>query len=211
MKGLLALLLLLFGSFAALAQEGGGPTSQQRDHNQLSGLNNPNSGLGIKGGVNFAEINGSDKNLLGDISRHTSFHAGVFARFGADNFFSFQPELLYSRKGYERSDSTFRFDYLEVPLLAVFNITNNISIQVGPQISAMVSAKEEDEEVNLERYNTLDYGVVGGVEFRISRLSLGGRYNLGFADLIKTDAAGRSVNYDIKPGVLQVYLGIRFL
>lgn len=206
MKKLVTVLCLLLYTFAAFSQEG--PTTQQQDHNLFSGLSGPNSGFGIKGGVNFAEINGSDKGTLGNIDKYTAWHAGLFAQFAASDFFSVQPELLYSRKGYERNDSTFRFDYLELPVLAVFNLTDNISIHLGPQIATMVSAQEEDKEVDLDRFNTFDYGVVGGFEGRISRLRVGARYNLSLADLIKEDKAGRSVNLDIKPGAIQVYIGI---
>ncbi|GAB3194004.1 hypothetical protein ABID22_000370 [Pontibacter aydingkolensis] len=210
MKRLFTVLFMLFYILAAKAQEGGGPTTQQQDHNILSGLSGPNAGFGIKGGVNFAEINGSEKDLLGDISHYTSYHAGVFVQFALSDFFSIQPEALYSRKGYERNDSTFRFDYLDVPVLAVFNLTDNISIHLGPQISSMLFAREDGKETNLDRFNTFDYGVAAGFEGRISRFRLGSRYNLGFADLIKTDKAGRSVTNDIKNGILQVYLGIGF-
>lgn len=208
MKKLFTLLFALLCTLATQAQESGGPTTQQQDHNMLSGLSGPNAGFGVKGGFNFAEINGSDKEVLGDISRYKAWHAGLFLQIALSDFISIQPELLYSRKGYERSDSTFRFDYLEVPVLAVFNLTDNISIHLGPQVASMVSAQEEDKEVNLERYNTFDYGVAAGFEGRISRFRVGGRYALGFADLIKTDKAGRSVSYDIKPAAFQVYIGI---
>lgn len=208
MKKLVTALFLLLYTFAAQAQEGGGPTAQQQDHNLLSGLSGPNSGFGVKGGVNFAEINGSDKELLGNIDRYTTWHAGLFLQFALSDFFSIQPEALYSRRGYERNDSTFRFDYIEVPILAVFNLTDNVSIHLGPQISTMVQAHEEDKEVDLKRYNTFDYGVAAGFEGRISRFRLGARYSLGLADLIKTDKAGRDVNQDIKAGAIEVYLGI---
>lgn len=206
MKKLATLLCLLLWAVVAYPQEG--PTTQPQDHNLFSGLGGPNSGFGIKGGVNFAEVNGSDKNVLGNTEKYTAWHAGLYAQFAVSDFFSLQPELLYSRKGYERNDSTFRFDYLELPVLAVFNLSDNISIHLGPQIAAMVSAQEEDKEVDIERFNTFDYGVAGGFEGRINRFRLGARYSLGLADLIKKDTAGRNVNLDIKPGVLQVYLGL---
>ncbi|WP_299826410.1 porin family protein [uncultured Pontibacter sp.] len=208
MKKCFTILLLTLYTLTADAQLG--PTAQQQDHNLYGGFSGPNAGFGLKGGVNFAEINGSDKAMLGDIDGYTSFHAGIFAQLALSNFFSIQSELLYSRKGYERTDSTFRFDYLELPVLAVFNLTDNISIHLGPQIGTMVSAKQEGKEVNLDRFNTFDYGVAAGLEARISRFRLGGRYNLGFADVIKTNAAGQNVTSDIKQGVLQVYLGVGF-
>lgn len=134
----------------------------------------------------------------------------MFTQFAFTEFFSLQAELLYSRKGFERSDSVFRFDYLDVPLLAVFNITQNLSLHLGPQVSFMVSAQFEDQEIDLEPYNTFDYGLAAGLEGRISRFRLGTRYNLGLADFRDQNAAGHDINQDIKNSVVQVYLGIGF-
>ncbi|MFD2246429.1 porin family protein [Pontibacter ruber] len=209
MKRLFILVFLLAVSTASFAQLEG-PNAQPVNHNLLNGSDATNDGFGFKGGANFASMSGSDKNLLGSISGITSFHAGAFAQFAFNNFFSLQPEVLYSRKGYERSDSTFRFDYLEVPLLAVFNITQNVSVHFGPQASVMISAKEEDKEIDLEPFNTFDYGIAAGGEARISRFRLGARYNLGLADLRNQDTLEQKINQDIKHGVFQVYLSVGF-
>lgn len=209
MKKILILPLLLFFSFTGFAQVEG-PTTVQQNHNLLSGLDAPNEGIGIKGGVNFAGVHGSDKDRLGDVSRHTNFHAGVFAQFALSDFFSLQPELLFSRTGYERNDSTFRFNYFDLPVLAVFNITDNFSVHLGPQVGVMIGAKEEGREIDLGPYNTFSYGAAGGLEGRINRFRLGARYIHSLADLRKEDGAGNSIDENIKNGVVQVYIGIGF-
>ena len=209
MRKIFLLPLLLFFSFTSFAQVEG-PTTVQKNHNLLSGLDAPNEGIGIKAGVNFANLHGSDKDILGEVSGHTNFHAGVFAQFAFGEFFSIQPEVLFSRKGYVRNDSTFRFNYFDVPVLAVFNITDNFSVHLGPQVGIMIAAKEEGREIDLGPYNTFEYGAAAGLEGRISRFRLGTRYVHGFADLRKEDDAGNSINQDIKLGMIQVYLGIGF-
>ncbi|MDX5481522.1 MAG: PorT family protein [Hymenobacteraceae bacterium] len=209
MKKAALLALMLLYSFMGFAQLEG-PSASQQNHNLFSGMDAHNAGFGIKGGVNFANARGSDKDIYGSVNSHTSFHAGVFAQFALSDFFSLQTELLYSRKGYERADSVFRFDYLDVPVLAVFSISENFSVHLGPQVGIMVSSKIEDEEIDLEPYNTFDYGVVAGLEGRVGRFRLGTRYNLGFADFRKEDDRGNSINQDIKNSVIQVYLGIGF-
>ena len=210
MKHVLLLTLSLLLALGAYAQtEEVGPSTIQQNHNLNSGIR-PNAGFGIKGGISFATLRGSDKAVLGDFDGLTSFHAGVFTQFSLGNTVSLQPEVLYSRKGIERSDSTFRSDYLEVPLLAVVNLTENISIHAGPQLSVLVSAKEDDTEISTDPLNSFDYGVAAGAEARISRFRLGARYNLGFADLRKENNLGQHINQDIKHGVFQVYLGIGF-
>ncbi|WP_018476633.1 porin family protein [Pontibacter roseus] len=209
-KPILFAITFLFSLCTYAQDESYGPSAGRQNHNLSSSPGN-NSGFGIKGGVNFASLEGSDKDLLGSISGLTSFHAGVFTQFAiGGGFFSIQPEALYSRKGMERNDSTFRYDYLEVPVLAVFNITENVSVHFGPQVGLMLASKEEDKEIDLEPFNTFDYGIAAGGEARVSRFRLGARYNLGFADLRKQNDLGQKINQDIKHGVFQVYLGVGF-
>ncbi|WP_266203337.1 porin family protein [Pontibacter kalidii] len=207
-KTLFAALLLLWSVTGFAQEEAEVPSKIMQNHNLLS--RSPNSGIGIKGGVNFASVHGSDKDKFGSTNSHTSFHAGVFAQFGLSDFFSLQPELLYSRKGFERQDSVFRYDYLEVPVLAVFNISDNLSVHLGPQVGVMMSAKVEDKERDLEPYNTFDYGLAAGLEGKLDRFRLGARYAHGFGDLRKQDDSGNSIDESIKNGVIQVYVGVSF-
>lgn len=208
-KHILLLFAFLFTMVAQAQPDSYGPSTGQQNHNLFSN-SAPNSGFGVKGGVNFATLRGSDKDVLGSFDGLTTFHAGVYTQFSLGSFFSIQPEALYSRKGMVRNDSTFRFDYLEVPVLAVFNITENVSFHIGPQVGIMMSAKEDDREIDLEPLNTFDYGVAAGAEARLSIFRLGARYNLGFADLRKQNNLGQRINQDIKHGVFQVYLGVGF-
>ncbi|MBC5774302.1 PorT family protein [Pontibacter sp. KCTC 32443] len=185
-----------------------GPTTLQKNHNLLSGIDAPNAGFGIKGGVNFANVYGDDADALDAIS-HTNFHAGIYAQFGISESFSLQLEGLYSRKGFE-TDVENRFDYLELPLLAVFNFSDNFSIHAGPQMSIMVAAKQDDKEINMEDLNTFDYGVAAGVEARFRMFRLGARYNLGFAGLLDEGDTGLTIGEDVKNNVAQLYVGIGF-
>ena len=207
MRKLYLLALLLLWSLTASAQIEG-PSTVRQDHNAYSGLDAPNAGIGFKAGVNFASLHGSDKDLLGDISGHTNFHAGIFAQIALGEFFSVQPELLYSRRGYERNDSTFRLNYFDVPVLAVFSISRNFSVHLGPQASFLVAASEGGVEVDLQPYNTFGYGAAAGLEGRISRFRVGARYVHSFEELRNANREGEPLNQDISNSVVQVYVGI---
>jgi hypothetical protein len=50
-----------------------------------------------KGGANFASVHGSDNDRFGSVSGHTNFHASAFAQFAFSDFFSLQPEVLFSQ------------------------------------------------------------------------------------------------------------------
>ncbi|MDO6390475.1 porin family protein [Pontibacter sp. BT731] len=209
MKHPILLFIAFLISASAFAQTEYGPSTGQQNHNLFSDIGR-NAGFGIKGGVNFATLRGSDADVLGNFKGLTTFHAGVYTQFSLGNTFSIQPEALYSRKGIERNDSTFRFDYLEVPILAVFNITETVSVHLGPQVGVLMSAKEDDTEVSIEPLNTFAYGLAAGAEARLSIFRLGARYNLGLEDLRKENNEGKKISQDLKHGVFQVYLGVGF-
>src|SRR5688572_10406349 len=65
---------------------------------------------GVKGGVSFSDISGKD--LEKDSHRHKlGWHAGIMVNMqsASNQYFSVQPELIYSRKGYENHSSPFEF------------------------------------------------------------------------------------------------------
>jgi len=204
-----AVMLISLGCFAQEQEPEDllGPTTLQRNHNLLSGSDAPNSGFGIKGGVNFANVYGM-KDIV-DSKTHTNFHAGVYAQIALSEKFSFQPEGLYSRKGYETEIEN-RFDYLEVPLLVVYNISDRFSLHLGPQFSVMIAAKQDGHELNLEDINTFDYGAAGGAELRFGFVRLGARYNIGFAGLLDEGDTGLEIGRDMKHSVGQLYIGLGF-
>ncbi|WP_246594252.1 porin family protein [Pontibacter populi] len=206
------MLLLSLGCFAQVqepeTEDLTGPTTLQKNHNELSGLDARNGGFGIKGGLNLANVYGDDTDALNPGSL-TSFHAGIYAQFALAEKFSLQVEGLYSRKGYE-AEMDNRFDYLELPLLAVYNITDNFSLHLGPQVSVMIAAKQDGHEINMENLNTFDYGLAGGAEVRFRMMRVGARYNLGFAGLLDDGDTGLPVGNELMHNVAQLYVGVGF-
>ncbi|MFB9863417.1 PorT family protein [Rufibacter immobilis] len=205
-------LLLICTLFFAAAQ------AQERvlnrgviNHNEEAGLDRDNSGFGVKGGVLFSSLQGDGKDMLDNLKSSTNWHAGFYSQFSLGRVFSIQPEALYSRREVRADDANRRFDYIDVPVLAVVNFTDNLSFHVGPQVGIMLTAKEDDREIDKEGLNTFDYGAAAGLEAKLFIFRLGGRYYRSFSDLGKFDAANanRALN-DIKAGNFQIYLGVGF-
>ena len=136
--------------------------------------------FGVKGGANFSNLysdNVEDNNVL------TGFNVGVFAKLPITELLAIQPELLYTTKGSElkynnafvNGTSTFRLNYLELPILLVINLTNNFNIHAGPYVAYLVGGKATNDsqgtlfdiEKNLknEDYNKFDTGLSIGVGF----------------------------------------------
>lgn len=160
--------------------------------------------FGIKGGVNFANYTGGDISGV-DFNTITSYHAGLVAELKLFENFAIQPELLYSTQGSELEglgdQIKNELGYLSLPVLAKFYLTpNKFSLEVGPQASVLVS---ERNEVDSNDSNTFDFGIAGGLSFKITNsIFVSGRYVAGLTEA-KKDA-------DVKNSVIQFSVGFLF-
>ncbi|MDX5420331.1 MAG: PorT family protein [Hymenobacteraceae bacterium] len=180
-----------------------------------------NASFGVRGGANISNLSGD----LRDEERFENkvgFHAGVMANFGiVENFFSIQPELLYSVKGFKHEDSEFtlpllgqvrrregkvHYNYLDFPVLAKIK-AGPLYFEAGPQASYLLSVNNEtktyDGNGNLIASNTdsksksglaeFEVGYAAGIGFTSANnaISFGVRYNGAFSDFVKED-----VNFD---------------
>lgn len=161
--------------------------------------------FGLKGGVNFADFNGSSVNFKSE--NITSYHAGVFMELGIAKGFSLQPELLYSTTGADISfadaagDFKNKLGYLSLPLMArIYLIPKWLSIDIGPQLSYLMNEKGN---ANLESSKDLDFAFTGGVTLHLfGPLFIQGRYIHGLTD-VKPDA-------ELTNRVIQISAGLRF-
>ncbi|MBC6697261.1 porin family protein [Hymenobacter sp. BT190] len=226
MKKITVLLALCFASFTAVqAQQT--PGGSQSSTNYAPGTSDSrNNGFGVKAGFNLSDLRGGDKGAYKQLESLKSYHAGVYAQFGLNDKVSIQPEFLFTRKGFDAEQFAIsgsnvgqangqvretRLDYLQVPVLFVYNVLDNVSLHVGPQASLLVQAKYagEERQISSVGLNSLEYGVVGGVEARVGPARVGARYDLGLSDIYNDPKDAGADAYDnVKNGVFQVYLGI---
>jgi len=162
---------------------------------------------GAKGGLNFATISS------GDFDTRTGFVIGGFAKFGIpDSPLSIQPEALYSQQGGEQGGNQVRIDYLQVPVLFKFAMSQAGTIEpnlfAGPYAGYRLIA-EEDEGFLLgsnteNRTEDVDYGFAfgGGLDIEVgdSIFTMDARYNLGMADVF-TDQSGKNRVFSITFGI----------
>jgi opacity protein-like surface antigen len=163
--------------------------------------------FGIKGGVNYANQNGSaitvnSKNY--DTSAITSYHAGFIAEVKLTDGFSIQPELLYSTQGatYKNADIEIKNElgYLAIPVVAKFSLNKTVSLDLGPQASFLLS---ERKNANFNDSKSFEFGVAGGLTLNVTKhIFLQGRYVLGLTEASK--------EAQVKNSVLQVSAGFTF-
>ena len=168
--------------------------------------------FGAKAGVNFANISGDE---TGGLDSRTAFHVGVVAEIGISEKFSFQPELMYSQQGFKMSvfgiDATGELDYLNLPLMAKYYVADGFSLEAGPQVGFLMSAKAkaEGESEDLKDVTKgIDFGLDFGLGYKMDNgLNFGARYNLGLSNI--NDGEG-SDEFKNQNAVIQLSIGYFF-
>jgi hypothetical protein len=187
----------------------------------------PLIGLGIKGGLNFANVTNA-KSI--SASNKTGFVVGAFLAPPSKSIISSRTELLFSRQGYDfksgSNTGSVNLSYLILPQLMGINITKYVQLQIGAQMAYLLNAKADSTAPStgnpqvdkiMDLYNRFDYGAAGGIEiYPIKNLLIGARLNISFGKMYKepSETQGTQPNFfpsiDAKNNVLQLFLGVRF-
>jgi hypothetical protein len=178
----------------------------------------------LKLGANLSNLSGIEgsKNALG-----LNFGLGVNIRL-SDRFYLVPEFMPLSSKGaksipfqatgnsdldqlIQPTTSTAReMNYIDIPIVAKYYVTEELGLEAGPQISILTSATDvyrgkinEDDDLVFEndvksRLNTIDVGVVAGVTYSLwdarggKGLYVHARYAYGLTDMVK-DNPGNAI------------------
>jgi opacity protein-like surface antigen len=178
--------------------------------------------LGAKLGLNLSSLR-SDM----DFDSKIGFNLGVFAEINLSDKLIFQPELLYSTQGASLEESfdsnsfkvTNSVDYLNIPLILKYGVTDKLFLEFGPQLGFLLSGKSKYEETyggeteseteDIKEFtNSIDFGLNFGVSFDIAEnIMIGARYNLGVSNIIDEEDSG---DEKLQNSVFSLSLGYRF-
>lgn len=153
--------------------------------------------LGIKGGLNLANINTDDP--AASYNSRTGYHAGLYGIVKVANL-GIQPELLYSVRGTELSTSINSakvdlkqdFVYLDIPVMLKLYFVGGLNIQAGPQFGVLMSVdgKMKDPvsgnevKISKDSYKNADTSIALGAGWDAPfGLNLTARYVVGLSDL----------------------------
>lgn len=186
--------------------------------------------VGIKGGVQLSNLYVDE---VGDDNAKIGFQGGLYFKNQITDFFALQPELLYSLKGSEiqydnfsvpgivtGGSGSYRFNlgYIELPVLAVVSF-GAFSVHAGPYVALLTNANiknvdddgdiEEIDKLDRDDFNTLDYGIAGGLGFDFEAGTIGLRYTYGLNEIGKDGVAGE-VTENSKNSVISLYAGFHF-
>ncbi len=179
--------------------------------------------LGLKAGITTSNLVIDDGDIE-DRNANIGFSAGLLYRAELTDWFSLQPELLYTQKGASYETASIDYDvnlgYVDVPVLLMFHPFGEvINIYAGPQASYLLGVNYElsdgitNTAIEFERdrdsFNDLDVGLVIGagvtlgnviVDFRVARGYIDIDDDTNFDDIeINTD--NRNFNATLSVGV----------
>jgi hypothetical protein len=186
-----------------------------------------NAKFGVKAGVNVSNLYTKDVSSENTLY---SFNVGLFAKMPITSYIAVQPELSYTGKGASNTynnvlatgKAKYSFNYIELPVLLVFNITNHVHVLAGPYIAYLISGSVKNDSdvsifnfennINTDDYNKFDTGLAVGVGVDAGMIGIGLRYNYGLSTVGKSKTyGGTSYTFpDGKNSVLSLNLTVGF-
>lgn len=183
----------------------------------LSNVNAQEVKFGAKAGVNFASLKYKSKSAGVEVKPDglTSFHVGAVAELGLSDKFAIQPELVYSVQGATtkvlNKEVKTQLSYLNLPIMAKYFVAEGISVELGPQIGFLMSAKNKsgsDSQDFKDSVKGIDFGLGFGAGYRLENgLNFGARYNIGMSDISDSEDM---TDVSIKNNVIQISVGYFF-
>lgn len=170
--------------------------------------------FGPKVGYNNAKLEGKSFREFHDNNSINGYHVGLFAELRF-NKIAIQPEVYYSSEGgkwktsFENTtvEHDFNLDYVNVPLMIKYYLTNSLAIEAGPQAGFLTSSKMSfsDLDPDSTKFNDFNFSVNVGLSLNLPlNLMLSARYNAGLTNVIDDP------NVDWKNRVMQLSLGYKF-
>lgn len=184
-------------------------------------LNAQGISYGLKAGLNLSNYSTSIDGFDDVVKTRTSFHVGAVVEFGLSDQFAVQSELLYSSVGAKidysegvkdsTGDMFYVMDYLSIPVMVKYYPTKNISLELGPQLGILLSAKmkmDGESEDFKDESESIDFGAGIGGEYKLDNgLFFNARYVLGLTNVIK-EVSGDDY---VKNNVFQFSVGYKFM
>lgn len=176
--------------------------------------------LGVKLGLNYSNVYDSEgEDFVADPK--FGFVGGGFLSIPFGNFLGFQPEVLFSQKGFKATGSVLGIDYdytrtstfIDVPLFLQVKPSEIITLVAGPQFSFLINQKDKlgdstiDQDFDNDNLRRNTMGFVIGVDICPSNLVIGARAGWDIQD---NNGDGTSTVPRYKNVWYQVTMGFRF-
>ena len=193
--------LTTMSAMAQVTVNRGNYSSQQQKETSFS---DKGSGFlmkyGVKAGLNMTSMS-NDMAFDPGFGMGVGFRVGGFLnmRWGyrtensskGTGLWGFQPELMYSNQAVKTDAGDVKMNYIAVPLLLKVYPTTALSIEVGPELSYLISTSPstmavDGAEIKVGDCKGLNVGLAAGLAYDFEMgLTVGARYTYGFTDMAK--------------------------
>ena len=177
----------------------------------LTTLNAQSIHLGIKGGASVNKLTGqsfTDKFSFG-------YHFGGFIEIGIGKKLSLQPEVFVSQIKQDTSSqfraiynnllgvapSNIQLSYLNLPILLGYKVSDQFSIQLGPQYSILMNQNANLLQNGKNAFKNGDFSILGGLQLEVSKFRIYGRYVVGLNNLNDIDKMDEWKNQSLQIGI----------
>lgn len=203
-KKIIMVCIVALTTMSAMAQvtvNRGNYSSQQQKETSFS---DKGSGFlmkyGVKAGLNMTSMS-NDMAFDPGLGMGVGFRVGGFLnmRWGyrtensskGTGLWGFQPELMYSNQAVKTDAGDVKMNYIAVPLLLKVYPTTALSIEVGPELSYLISTSPstmavDGAEIKVDDCKGMNIGLAAGLAYDFEMgLTVGARYTYGFTDMAK--------------------------
>ena len=142
-----------------------------------------------KVGVGFGSFSGSWSGARGiDTKVRVGLIAGVEGEYYVNSWFSAAVGVNYAQQGWKfegnGAKSTTKLDYLNVPIVANFYVTQGLALKTGVQMGFLMNAKEDGADIK-DAYKKLNVSIPIGISGEYRDFVFDARYNIAVTKLNK--------------------------
>lgn len=158
-----------------------------------SGGSSSDMRFGVKAGLNMATLGGAT--TIGSYSSKPGFHLGAVLEIPFSDIITLQPEVLISLQGTGGyiTNENLNLWYAQVPVMAKYNVWEDLSIEAGPYIGVLLGENVDEQYLDINGFateffetNTLDFGLGIGAGYELNdNFYFQARFNVGFINAIK--------------------------
>ena len=166
--------------------------------------------FGIKGGASINKLSGKSF----DQEFSYGYHVGAFATLGMGGKLSLQPEFLFNQVNTDTASNfsavsptnfnkvkNIQLKYLSIPVLLNINLSNLFALQVGPQFGILIDQNKDLVQNGGEAFKKGDFSMAGGIQFKILKFRVYGRYVVGLNDISNIGNSDQWKSQSIQAGV----------
>lgn len=166
---------------------------------------------GIKAGLNVATVR--YPNSPANYDPRVSFHVGGLAHVHLTKEFAIQPELVFSGQGFKSGNSSYKFNYLNIPVLVQYMFKSGFRLETGPQVGFLLSANETTNNIKTDVKDDLksvDLAWAFGAGYIMpSGFGFDARFNLGIAKVNNDPGGIKTTNGVFQFGVFYQFKALK--